>query len=111
MWVQKFPQAKFIPQSLALISNNICHIDTICLLVTELIFCCLGQGDLRKIIFRYKKGKKKKKKECKDLKHHIQEERSQRSAGTSLLQFGRADGAPIPNSEFKGIMSEAWNQP
>lgn len=60
MWVQKFPQAKFIPQSLALISNNICHIDTICLLVTELIFCCLGQGDLRKIIFRYKKGKKKK---------------------------------------------------
>lgn len=46
-----------------------------------------------------------------DLKHHIQEERSQKSAGTNLLQFGRADGAPIPNSEFKGIMSEAWNQP
>jgi len=59
MWVQTFPQAKFIPRSLAIISNNIRHIDTICLLVTELIFCCLGQGDLRKITFRYKKGKKK----------------------------------------------------
>ena len=102
MWVQKFPQAKFIPQSLAIISNNICHIDTICLLVTELIFCCLGYGDLRKITFKYKK-----KKVCKDLKHHIQEERSQRSAGTGLLQFGRADGAPIPNSEFKDTVSEA----